>query len=340
VEGVEEGLEVIGERLRAARLARRPPLRLADVAGGRLTVGMLSKIERGKVSPSLGTLRYLAGRLGLPLSSLFAEQEAAGAEGGETLGDARAALWLGDPAEAERRAREVAGGTQGRAGGERVRAAALGLVAEAMLERGSAEGAAVELAAASEIAARQEGRPGAGGLLEGHLAWVLGLLERRRGRPAGAERAWTRALELLDGAAGGGDGGRAGAGAGQGAGEGAAARPTALLLRARLLLELGGLHAAAGGQETARNLLGRALVALSRLGDPEAVSRACLSGLPPAGGGSGPGWEETAAGALAASATARRLAEQGQRELARLDRPALRRAAGTPPEVPHSRHLR
>ena len=73
VGGVDEGLGAIGERLRAARLAGRPPLRLADVAGERLTVGMLSKIERGKVSPSLGTLRYLAGRVGVPLAALFGE---------------------------------------------------------------------------------------------------------------------------------------------------------------------------------------------------------------------------------------------------------------------------
>src|SRR5688572_33052324 len=101
---------------------------------------MLSKIERGKVSPSLGTLHYLAGRVGVPLTTLFAEEEGPGAGGGGgdgALGDARAALWLGDPAEAERRARAVAGGAHGRAGSERLHAAALGLVAEAMLERGS-----------------------------------------------------------------------------------------------------------------------------------------------------------------------------------------------------------
>ena len=73
VGSVDEGLGAIGERLRAARLAGRPPLRLADVAGERLTVGMLSKIERGRVSPSLGTLRYLAGRVGVPLAALFGE---------------------------------------------------------------------------------------------------------------------------------------------------------------------------------------------------------------------------------------------------------------------------
>ena len=228
-----------------------------------------------------------------------------------------------------------------------------------MLERGNAEGAARELAAASEIAARQgatrrtagEGAGAGGGrrtagLREGQLAWVLGLLERHRGRPAGAERAWSRALELLDGESRGSR--RPVDRVGR---RGGAARPTALLLRARLLLELGGLHVAAGGQETARNLLGRALTALSRLSDPEALSRACLLG--PLGQGragfvaqtggyeaDGAGGEESAAGALAAFAVARRLAEQGQRELARLDRPALRRAAGRPQEVPHSRHLR
>ena len=102
------------------------------------------------------------------------------------------------------------GGAHGRAGTARLRAAALGLAAEAMLERGSAEGAATRRLASG---APRSPTPGTGagaagdrrpGLLEGHLAWVLGLLERRRGRPAGAERAWSRALELLDAAGGAG----------------------------------------------------------------------------------------------------------------------------------------
>ena len=51
-------------------------------------------------------------------------------------------------------------------------------------------------------------------------------------------------------------------------------------------------------------------------------------------GAGGAGGEETAAAALAAFAAARRLAEQGQRELARLDRPALRARRGGPRRCP------
>src|SRR5262245_63546420 len=112
---------------------------------------MLSKIERGRVSPSLATLRYLAGRLGLPLATFFAPASARPSGAGRALGDARAALWLGDPVGAERRARLLAGGggPGGQAPPARIRGAALGLVAEAMLERGGAEGAAGQLARAS-----------------------------------------------------------------------------------------------------------------------------------------------------------------------------------------------
>jgi transcriptional regulator with XRE-family HTH domain len=297
-----------------------------DVAGERLTAGMLSKIERGRVNPSLATLRYLAGRLGVPLAAFFAPAAPPRKGTGRALGDARAALWLGDPVGAERRARLLAG--EGDPGGqrppERIRAAALGLIAEAMLERGSAEGAAGQLARASEAVTGSAAR-GTPGALEAHLAWVLGLLERRRGRTAQAERAWSHCLDALEGQDG----------------------PGATLLRARVLLELGGLHGAAGGQETARQLVGRAVQALRWLVDPAAVARARLGAAGPAGSEEGVAEEdeeteeaETVAGVLAAVAVARRLVEEGQRELDRLDRPALRRAAGSPPEVPHSRHLR
>jgi hypothetical protein len=313
-----------------------------DVAGERLTAGMLSKIERGRVSPSLATLRYLAGRLGVPLATFFAPAGARPSGAGRALGDARAALWLGDPVGAERRARRLAGGEGpgGQAPPDRIRAAALGLVAEAMLERGSAEGAAGQLARASEVVAGLAARGGMGPL-EAHLAWVLGLLERRRGRTVQAERAWSHCLDALEGQDGLG--------------------PS--LLRARVLLELGGLYGAAGGEETARQLVGRAVQALRWLIDPAAVARARLGATGSGGTRGAEGAEgaegeveeeteevetkeveteevETVAGALAAVAVARRLVEEGRRELDRLDRPALRRAAGSPPEVPHSRHLR
>ena len=216
-------------------------------------MGMLSKIERGRVSPSLGTLRYLAGRVGVPLAALFAgrRRRRRRRRGAAALGDARAALWLGDPAEAERRARAVAGGAQGRAGGERLRAAALGLVAEAMLERGSAEGAARELAAASESPPARRERRAPGG--------DAGAAAGRGGGRRGCWRGSWRGCWGCWSAAGGARRGRSGPGAGpwscstatpEEAGgavaqggrrrRGAPARPTALLLRARLLLELGG----------------------------------------------------------------------------------------------------
>jgi transcriptional regulator with XRE-family HTH domain len=337
---MDESLAAVGARIKAARLAHRPPLRLVDVAGERLTAGMLSKIERGRVSASLGTLQYLATRLGVPLASLFVlsgrgdagggvgGDPAAGGALGDALGAARAALWLGDPADAERRAGAVAGAL-GAGGPALLRAAALGVAAEAMLERGGAEGAGHQVAAASEILAGAPAPAGAAGgaglgATEAQLAWVLGLLERRRGKLDGAVRAWTQAVERLD------------------AGDDTAGGAGATLLRARLLLELGGLHAVAGTPQTAGSLIRRAVLALRWLRDAGAVARAALppaleappAALPPAGAA------ESAAEALAAVAFARHLEERAEGELTRLDRPLLRRAAGTPADVPHSRHLR
>lgn len=349
---MDESLEVVGARIREARLAHRPPLRLVDVAGERLTAGMLSKIERGRVSASLGTLRYLAGRLGVPLASLFDSSgrgdghggvagdrtaPAAPAALGAALGAARAALWLGDPADAERRAAAVAGAI-GPDGHPRLRAAALGAAAEAALERGSAESATRRLTAASEVLAAappQDGVPDAArGAVEAHLAWVLGLLERRRGRLDGAARAWTQGVERL----GGGEDTAGGAGA--------------TLLRARLLLELGGLHAVAGTPQTAGSLIRRAVLALRWLQDAGAVARDALTAHPAAldapepeaaadapDAPDAPDAGEAVVEVLAAVAFARRLEERAQRELTRLDRPQLRRASGTPADVPHSRHL-
>jgi hypothetical protein len=309
---------------------------------------MLSKIERGRVSASLGTLQYLAARLGVPLASLFVLSGRGDGGGGvagdpgaraalrAALGAARAALWLGDPADAERRAGAVATAL-GEDGPADLRAAALGIAAEAMLERGSAESAARQVAVASERLAGAPATAGAGsgagpdadrGATEAQLAWVLGLLERRRGKLDGAVRAWTRATERLDGA------GDTAGGAG------------ATLLRARLLLELGGLHAVAGAPQTAGSLIRRAVLALRWLQDAGAVARAALPpgvaapAAPAAPAAAEAPAAESVSEVLAAVAFARRLEEHAQRELTRLDRPQLRRAAGTPADVPHSRHLR
>lgn len=376
-----------GERIKAARFARRPPLRLADLAGDGLSLGMLSKIERGRVSPSLATLQYLAQRLGVPLARLF-EGESPGAGAWEALDAARAVLWLGDPVGASERALSLAGGGQALHGpgseggpGALMRAAAIGLAAEALLERGNAQGAAGHLMEASAIlksqapglpsqgssrsapaaghgltgapgAPRPDGATDASGrgmpwdcvaLVEAHLAWVLGLLERRRGQTALAERSWSRCLELLEHT--GGDGhsfpGWEPRSGGSSTPPGRQPGAVSAVLRARALLELGALHQATGAGHTARNFLVRAGTVLRWLVDPGAVARALLAQADaPAQGLGGPPARESAPVALAAVAIARRLAEQVTHDLARLDRIAFRRPTASPPEVPHSRHLR
>src|SRR5438067_70521 len=72
---------------------------LAELAGDRLSVSLISKIERGLVQPSLATLTYLAERLDLPLGDLLgggAERHSEGAVG-LALERARLALQVDDP---------------------------------------------------------------------------------------------------------------------------------------------------------------------------------------------------------------------------------------------------
>jgi transcriptional regulator with XRE-family HTH domain len=55
------------------RLRRQLDLSVSDLAGAAsISTGMLSKIENGQISPSLGTLQSIAGALGAPITSLFA----------------------------------------------------------------------------------------------------------------------------------------------------------------------------------------------------------------------------------------------------------------------------
>ena len=54
----------LGEKIKAARLERN--MTQKDVVGDYITRNMLSKIENGSATPSVKTLEYLAGALGLP----------------------------------------------------------------------------------------------------------------------------------------------------------------------------------------------------------------------------------------------------------------------------------
>lgn len=59
---------MLGEKILQLRKARG--MTQSELAGGRLTKGMLSQIENGKAAPSMATLEYLAERLGCEVADL------------------------------------------------------------------------------------------------------------------------------------------------------------------------------------------------------------------------------------------------------------------------------
>lgn len=68
-------LALIGLRIREVRLARSMTLQaLADVCG--LSPSMLSLVERGRASPSIGSMVVIASALDVPMSDLLAEEPA------------------------------------------------------------------------------------------------------------------------------------------------------------------------------------------------------------------------------------------------------------------------
>ena len=61
----------LGEKIKAARVERH--MTQKDVVGDYITRNMLSKIENGSATPSVKTLEYLAGALGLPAGYFMTE---------------------------------------------------------------------------------------------------------------------------------------------------------------------------------------------------------------------------------------------------------------------------
>src|SRR2546430_16920832 len=61
----------IGGRLRAERLQRG--LTQAQLAEGRYTKAYVSALENGHIKPSMAALNFLAGRLGIPATTLMGE---------------------------------------------------------------------------------------------------------------------------------------------------------------------------------------------------------------------------------------------------------------------------
>ena len=61
----------LGEKIKTARVERH--MTQKDVVGDYITRNMLSKIENGSATPSVKTLEYLAGALGLPAGYFMSE---------------------------------------------------------------------------------------------------------------------------------------------------------------------------------------------------------------------------------------------------------------------------
>jgi transcriptional regulator with XRE-family HTH domain len=71
-EEMNQTLAAIGVRIRGARIARSMTLQaLADVSG--LSPSMLSLVERGRASPSIGSLIVIASALGIAMSDLIVD---------------------------------------------------------------------------------------------------------------------------------------------------------------------------------------------------------------------------------------------------------------------------
>jgi transcriptional regulator with XRE-family HTH domain len=71
-EEMNQTLAAIGVRIRGARIARSMTLQaLADISG--LSPSMLSLVERGRASPSIGSLIVIASALGIAMSDLIVD---------------------------------------------------------------------------------------------------------------------------------------------------------------------------------------------------------------------------------------------------------------------------
>ena len=87
----------MGQRILAARLAAE--LSQRELAGEELTRNMLSSLEHDTANPSVATLRYLAGRLGRPVSWFLGEARSTEAIDAFESGDYRRARELMDDRE-------------------------------------------------------------------------------------------------------------------------------------------------------------------------------------------------------------------------------------------------
>ena len=109
---------LIGDRIKEIRLSRK--LTQQEVVGDFITRNMLSKIENNAATPSVRTLEYLAGKLGVPPGVLLGEHSTAEElpptedramtpSRTEAMAQARQAMRDGDPAGCIHQIREATG---------------------------------------------------------------------------------------------------------------------------------------------------------------------------------------------------------------------------------------
>jgi len=63
----------LGEKIKSARKSKK--ITQAELAKDKITRNMISRIESGKVNPSLETIRFIAGELSLPVSYFLSEDD-------------------------------------------------------------------------------------------------------------------------------------------------------------------------------------------------------------------------------------------------------------------------
>ena len=193
-----EGI-IIAERLRAARLAAKKTQQ--DVAGGRFSKSYISAIERGKMTPSVQALDYLAGQLAVSRAYLLGETEpdqfispAPSRQDQEQARKEEAAQLL--LAEAEQADPATAAALWRAAAylSPRVRPLACAHLARLSLAQGTLEEAAALIAEGRTAARASEDAPA-----EGRIVLVLAQLKEQQGDAVGTEQAYTEALTLLEG---------------------------------------------------------------------------------------------------------------------------------------------
>ncbi|MAG35827.1 MAG: hypothetical protein CL878_06245 [Dehalococcoidia bacterium] len=177
----------LGARIRQERLSRRPRMTLADLARDQLSIAVVSRVERGEVTPSLGTLRYLARRLGRPMAFFLADEAAGERERlwSQALSSA-ALLLLGESETAIDLAEAVLGAKDVPSS---ARAVALTVKAAALLALRRGGEAATDVEAAVREVTSSSPAP-----VVSAAAWlVAGEVHAATGDPVRAKKAWAQA---------------------------------------------------------------------------------------------------------------------------------------------------